>query len=164
MGGRFPDAEDALQALPGVGPYTAAAVAAIAFGARATVVDGNVERVTARLFAVEAPLPQAKPELRAHAASLTPKARPGDFAQAMMDLGATVCTPKSPNCSACPLSARCRAHETGRATDLPLRAPKKLKPVRYGAVFILLSANGEVFLIRRPPKGAAWRHAGPAIL
>ena len=123
-GGRFPDTEDGLRALPGVGAYTAAAVAAIAFGRPAVVVDGNVERVMARLFAVETPLPAAKPRLRALAAALTPAERAGDHAQAMMDLGATVCTPTRPACGICPLVGDCAGRRAGIAGELPRRAEK----------------------------------------
>ncbi|MGC9420414.1 MAG: A/G-specific adenine glycosylase, partial [Rhodovulum sp.] len=118
-GGRFPDTREGLQALPGIGPYTAAAIAAIAFDRAETVVDGNVERVMARLFAVETPLPTAKPELTALAARLTPDERPGCHAQAVMDLGATICTPKSPACGICPWMGACAARAQGIAADLP---------------------------------------------
>ncbi len=151
--GAFPETEDALRELPGVGPYTAAAIAAIAFDRPATVMDGNVERVMARLHAVETPLPQAKPILRAHAAALTPARRPGDYAQAVMDLGATICTPRSPACGRCPWSATCRARAEGRAADLPLRSPKAAKPVRRGVVFFAMRPDGAVLLERRAPGG-----------
>jgi A/G-specific adenine glycosylase len=152
-GGRFPDTEAGLRALPGVGPYTAAAVAAIAFDAPAVVVDGNVERVMARLFAVETPLPAAKPRLAALAAALTPVARPGDHAQAMMDLGATVCTPRRPDCTACPLAAHCAARARGIAADLPRRAPRPDKPLRQGIAWIARRTDGAWLLERRPPRG-----------
>ena len=122
--GRFPDTEDGLRELPGVGPYTAAAIAAIAFGRRAVVVDGNVERVVARLHAISTPLPAAKPEIRTYADRLTPAARAGDFAQAMMDLGATICTPKRPACALCPLKAGCKARKSNTPEAWPRRAPK----------------------------------------
>ncbi|PKP79357.1 MAG: A/G-specific adenine glycosylase [Alphaproteobacteria bacterium HGW-Alphaproteobacteria-2] len=131
-GGRFPGTAEALAQLPGVGPYTAAAVAAIAFDRPETVVDGNVERVVARLFAVETPLPAAKPVLRARAAELTPVRRAGDFAQGMMDLGATVCTPRRPTCGLCPLAGLCAARRAGLAETLPRRVPKAAKPLRFG--------------------------------
>ena len=152
FGGVFPADEAALRTLPGVGPYTAAAIAAIAFGLKATPVDGNIERVMARLHAVETPLPAAKPELKALAGALTPQRRAGDFAQALMDLGATVCTPKSPSCLSCPLAARCEGRRRGIAATLPRRADKAARPERSGAAFVL-TAEGHVLLRRRPPKG-----------
>jgi len=152
-GGRFPDTEAGLRELPGIGAYTAAAVAAIAFDRKATVVDGNVERVTARLFAVEEPLPAVKTRLRALAATLTPEQRPGDFAQATMDLGATVCTPRKPACLSCPWSAPCRARAAGIAEELPRKAGKADKPARRGTAFVVLSGADEVLLRRRAPKG-----------
>ncbi len=151
--GQFPETESALLDLPGIGPYTAAAVAAIAFGRKTTPVDGNVERVIARLFSVEDPLPGVKPVLKEHAASLTPERRPGDYVQAVMDLGATICTPRSPACSLCPWQHRCTAHHQGRAADLPRRQKKPPKPTRFGTVFWLENSSGEVLLQRRPPKG-----------
>lgn len=151
-GGRFPDSEEGLRALPGIGAYTAAAIAAIAFDRRAVVVDGNVERVVARLFAVELPLPGAKPELHALADRITPGARPGDFAQAMMDLGATICTPRSPKCLICPLAETCAGRAGGAPERFPLKAPKKVKPVRHGTLF-WLERDGAVLLVRRPAKG-----------
>jgi len=153
LGGRFPDTAEALRALPGIGPYTAAAIAAIAFDEAATVVDGNVERVVSRLWAVETPLPAAKPELTALAARLTPSARPGDHAQAMMDLGATICTPRNPACALCPISDFCAAKAVGIAADLPRKAPKPEKPVRLGFAYVALDAAGGVLLERRPEKG-----------
>ncbi len=151
--GRFPKTEAELMELPGIGPYTAAAIAAIAFGKGATPVDGNVERVVARLFAVETPLPEAKPELKALASTLTPQGRTGDFAQAMMDLGATVCTPKRPSCMICPLKEVCRANERGLAGELPYRSPKGERPTRRGIAFLALSEDGLVLLRRRPDSG-----------
>ena len=153
LGGRFPDDEAGLRALPGIGPYTAAAIAAIAFDRPATPVDGNVERVVARLFAVETPLPKAKPELYGLAEGLTPGRRPGDFAQAMMDLGATVCLPKRPRCLACPLAERCAARAAGSAGDLPRRAARAPRPTRHGVAFWLVDEAGAVLLRRRPDKG-----------
>jgi A/G-specific adenine glycosylase len=153
LGGRFPEDEAGLRALPGIGPYTAAAIAAIAFDRPATPVDGNVERVVARLFAVETPLPKAKPELREIAGGLTPRRRPGDFAQAMMDLGATVCLPKRPRCLACPLAERCAARAAGSAGDLPRRAAKAPRPTRHGVAFWLVDEAGAVLLRRRPETG-----------
>jgi A/G-specific adenine glycosylase len=152
-GSRFPDSEAALAALPGIGPYTAAAIAAIAFDRPATPVDGNVERVTARLFAVETPLPKAKAELRRLAEGLTPPERPGDFAQAMMDLGATVCLAKRPRCLACPLTAPCAARAAGTAEALPRRAAKAPRPMRHGVAFWLVDRDGAVLLRRRPDEG-----------
>jgi len=153
MSGLFPQSEAELLRLPGVGPYTAAAIASIAFGASATVVDGNVERVMARLFAEVTPLPAVKPALRAHAARLTPQKRAGDHAQALMDLGATICTPKNPRCEACPLKAVCCAHKRGDAASLPNRSPKKPKPVRHGIVYFARRDDGHVLLETRPPNG-----------
>ena len=151
-GGRFPDSEQALRALPGVGAYTAAAVAAIAFGRRAVVVDANVERVVARQFAVETPLPAARAELRPLTDSLTPDHRAGDFAQAMMDLGATLCTPRRPNCLLCPVAAPCRARVEGRAEAFPVKPPRKERPERRGHAFWVERA-GEVLLVRREGRG-----------
>lgn len=153
LGGVFPDTEEELLKLPGIGRYTAAAVAAIAFGRRAVVVDGNVERVVARYFRVETPLPAAKPELHRLAATLTPDHRAGDFAQAMMDLGATVCLPRGPKCLLCPLEADCRAKAAGIAQELPRRQPKAAKPTRRAVAFCLQGPGGELLLRRRPEKG-----------
>jgi A/G-specific adenine glycosylase len=171
LGGRFPEAEPALAALPGVGAYTAAAIAAIAFDRPATVVDGNVERVMARLHAVEAPLPAAKPRLRTLARELTPVRRPGDYAQAVMDLGATVCTPRNPACGLCPWRGPCRARRSGIAAELPRRAPKPPKPVRRGIAYLALRADGAVLVEERPARGllggmlglpgTAWTEAAP---
>ena len=151
--GGFPADEAGLRELPGIGPYTAAAIAAIAFDRRAVVVDGNVERVVARLFAIETPLPQARTEIRARADELTPHERAGDFAQAMMDLGATICTPQKPACVLCPLSPDCVARKTGAPEAWPRRAPKPERPERRGAVFVATRADGAVLLRTRPPKG-----------
>ncbi|MFY0612322.1 MAG: A/G-specific adenine glycosylase [Hyphomicrobiaceae bacterium] len=153
FGGNFPKRESELLTLPGVGPYTAAAIASIAHGERATPVDGNIERVVARLFAVRQPLPDAKRQLRDLAVTLTPELRAGDFAQAMMDLGATVCTPKRPSCLVCPLQDVCEAHALGVAAELPYRAAKRAKPVRRGIAFVAVSENGHVLLRRRPDTG-----------
>jgi A/G-specific adenine glycosylase len=152
-GGRFPRSEAALLELPGIGPYTAAAIAAIAFDAPATAVDGNVERVVARLYAVMQPLPAAKPELRRLAQRLTPAGRTGDHAQAMMDLGATVCTPKRPSCLTCPVADLCAGRAQGVAVQLPLRAPKAGRPVRRALAFVALREDGCVLLRRRPQAG-----------
>ena len=151
--GRFPRTATGLQELPGIGPYTAAAIAAIAFGARTTPVDGNIERVVARLFAVREPLPKSKPALRGLAATLTPEMRAGDFAQAMMDLGATVCTPRRPSCLMCPLSHRCDASALGIEATLPARVEKGERPTRRSTAFVALREDGHVLLRRRPKAG-----------
>jgi len=154
LNGVFPDTEDGLRALPGIGPYTAAAIAAIAFDRRAAVVDGNVERVLCRFFEITDPLPAAKAPVKEAMAALTPEDRPGDFAQAVMDLGATICTPKRPACAICPWSVGCAGRKSGLAASLPIKAPKKEKPTRHGAAFVAVNAaDGAVFLRRRPPKG-----------
>ncbi len=152
-GGGFPETRDGVLSLPGIGPYTAAAIAAIAYGHSETVVDGNIERVMARLYDVHTPLPVAKPELTALAATLTPQDRAGDYAQAVMDLGATICTPKSPACGICPWSSACKARVNGTAADLPKRAPKTRKPTRYGIAYIARRNDGAWLLERRPDKG-----------
>lgn len=152
-GGRFPDTEAGLLALPGVGAYTAAAVAAIAFGEAANVVDGNVERVMSRLFAVETPLPAARPELRTLAGSLVRDQRPGDWAQALMDLGATVCRPKSPLCGDCPVTVWCAGHASGQPERYPLKLKKAERPHRSGVAWVLRDGRGRVALVRRPDKG-----------
>ncbi|MGB1875410.1 MAG: A/G-specific adenine glycosylase [Rhodospirillaceae bacterium] len=151
--GVFPKAEDALLALPGIGPYTAAAITAIAFGRKAVVVDGNVERVMARLYAVEEPMPNVKGQLKTLAADLTTDDRPGDYAQAVMDLGATVCTPKSPSCVLCPWQKPCLGHHLGIASELPRKAPKKERPTRRGICFWLTRSDGAILLHRRPTRG-----------
>jgi A/G-specific adenine glycosylase len=151
-GGRFPDTEEALRALPGLGAYTAAAVAAIAFGRRAVVVDANVERVVARLFTIATPLPAARPLVRAAADAITPDARAGDFAQAMMDLGATICTPRKPACGICPLRRDCAAFATADPAAFPVKAAKKAKPHRQGHGW-WIERDGHVWLVRRPDKG-----------
>ena len=152
-GGKFPATESELRKLPGVGDYTAAAIAAIAFDVPATPVDGNVERVVVRLFAVTTPSPQAKGEIRALAATLTPSKRPGDFVQAMMDLGATICTPRRPACGLCPSRSVCRAYAQGLAEALPYRAGKEERPVRRGVAFVAHRDDGAVLLRERPLKG-----------
>ncbi len=151
LGGCFPDDEAALRALPGIGRYTAAAVAAIAFGRRATVVDGNVERVMARMFRVTDPVPKSKPGFYRLAESLTPAERSGDYAQAVMDLGATICTPRNPRCLLCPWSGSCAGRDI--AATLPRRAPKKARPLRRGVAYWLTRADGAILLRRRPEKG-----------
>jgi A/G-specific adenine glycosylase len=151
--GKFPDTVAGLQDLPGIGPYTAAAVAAIAFGQRAAAIDGNAERVLARLYSIETPLPGAKSEIKAKAAAIMPVARPGDFAQAMMDLGATICAPKHPSCDLCPLLKFCRGHASGCPESLPRKAPRRERPLRHGAVFFVRRRDGAVLVRTRPPKG-----------
>jgi A/G-specific adenine glycosylase len=152
-GGEFPRSEAELRALPGVGSYTAAAIAAIAFDAPASPVDGNIERVIARLFALAAPLPAAKPELRRLACALTPRHRAGDFAQAMMDLGATICTPKKPACWLCPWNGSCAAFARGDAETFPRRAPKREGALRRGAAFVARRADGFLLMRTRPATG-----------
>ncbi|QJF53057.1 A/G-specific adenine glycosylase [Roseobacter ponti] len=152
-GGAFPADHAALLGLPGIGPYTAAAISSIAFDLPHAVLDGNVERVMARLYDIHTPLPDAKPELLARAESLTPATRPGDYAQAVMDLGATICTPKSPACGICPLRDPCRARQRGTAPELPKKLPKKAKPVRHGRVYLGQRADGAWLLETRPDKG-----------
>jgi len=153
LDGRFPEDEAALIALPGIGAYTAAAISAIAFGRRASALDGNGERVIARLYAVKTPLPAAKPELRRLAARLVPESRPGDYAQALMDLGAAICTPVKPKCALCPWRGSCRARIAGIAESLPVRAAKKPKPQRHGVAFWAERPDGAVLLRRRPERG-----------
>lgn len=151
-GGRFPDSEAALGALPGIGDYTAASVAAIAFGRPAVVVDANIERVVARHRLIETPLPLAKREIRAALAPLVPDNRPGDFAQALMDLGATVCTPRAPACAVCPVMADCRARGRADIERLPVKPPKKAKPHRHGLAH-WIEQDAAIWLVRRPDKG-----------
>jgi A/G-specific adenine glycosylase len=152
-GGVFPDTEDGLRSLPGIGDYTAAAVAAIAFNRQAAVMDGNVERVISRLYAIDAPLQGSKPAMKAKVRLLTPVDRPGDFAQAMMDLGATICTPKRPACALCPLREGCIALAEHDPERFPVKAAKKDKPVRVGAAFVAVTPDGEVLLRRRIETG-----------
>lgn len=151
--GVFPQDEKELQVLPGIGPYTSAAIASIAFGRVANVVDGNVERVMARLYAMGTPLPKGKVKLKELAALHVPKKRVGDYAQALMDLGATVCTPRSPKCGLCPWRSSCAAHEKGKEEGYPKREKKKPKPVRYGTAFVALDAHGRVLLRKRSETG-----------
>jgi A/G-specific adenine glycosylase len=151
--GNFPDTHAELMTLPGIGPYTAAAIASIAFDRAEVVVDGNVERVMARLFDIHTPLPAAKPELTEKAASLTPDRRAGDYAQAVMDLGATICTVRNPACGLCPLCDICSARRAGTAPDLPKRMPKKPKPTRHGIVYLAQTSEGAWLMERRPDKG-----------
>ncbi len=152
-GGAFPDDEAALLDLPGIGPYTAAAIAAIAFDRKASPVDGNIERVVSRLYAVDEPLPKGKVRIKALAAALTPARRPGDFAQAMMDLGATICTPRSPACPLCPWMEPCTARAEGDPARYPVKAPKTAKPARAGIAFLAVRADGAVLMRTRPDKG-----------
>lgn len=152
-GGVFPTDHDDLLKLPGIGPYTAAAISSIAFDNRHVVVDGNVERVMSRLYNIHTPLPTAKPELTAKAEHLTPRARTGDYAQAVMDLGATICTPKSPACGICPWREPCAARKAGTANVLPKKVPKKPKPIRHGSIYLARRADGAWLLERRPEKG-----------
>ncbi len=156
MGG-FPRTAESLRALPGIGAYTAAAVAAIAFDEPVVPADGNVERVVARLLAEETPLPAAKPRLAAAAsgfmADAAARARPGDFAQALFDLGATICTPKAPACALCPWRGACLAQQRGIQAELPRKSPKRARPLRHGAHFLLADAAGRMLLRRRPPRG-----------
>ena len=151
--GRFPEMREDLLRLPGIGPYTAAAISAIAFDRPEAVVDGNVERVMSRLFRVETPLPKAKPELVALATRLTPAARPGDYAQAVMDLGATICTPKSPACGICPWVRACSAYAAGRQLELPKRTARPARPVRYGIAYLARRADGAWLVQTRPESG-----------
>jgi A/G-specific adenine glycosylase len=151
--GEFPASETELRALPGIGDYTAAAIAAIAYDLPATPVDGNVERVVARLYAVSTPLPAAKPEIRRLAGGLTPQHRAGDFAQAMMDLGATLCTPKTPACALCPWNESCAAYAQVEAELFPYRIPKREGRLRRGAAFVVRRADGMVLVRTRPAKG-----------
>ncbi|MBB6466991.1 A/G-specific adenine glycosylase [Aminobacter lissarensis] len=152
-GSRFPDNEDGLRALPGIGPYTAAAIASIAFNRPAAVVDGNVERVVTRLFSIATPLPHAKVEIRAHVERMLAAARPGDFAQAMMDLGATICTPRRPRCMLCPLRSDCSAVVSGDPEFYPVKPAKAERPQRRGAAFVAVRSDGAVLLRKRPGKG-----------
>ncbi|PSJ61419.1 A/G-specific adenine glycosylase [Pseudaminobacter soli (ex Li et al. 2025)] len=152
-GGSFPDTESGLRALPGIGPYTAAAIAAIAFDQPAAVMDGNVERVMTRLYMIDTPLPEAKAEIRSLLETLVPQKRPGDFAQAMMDLGATICTPRRPRCMLCPLRDDCQVLGQADPEFYPVRAPKAEKPSRRGAAFVAVRDDGAILLRKRPEKG-----------
>jgi A/G-specific adenine glycosylase len=177
--GGFPRGIEGLRALPGIGPYTANAVGAIAFGVPALPVDGNIERVAARIFAIREPVPGGKPAIAAAAqiflADKAARAAPGDFAQALFDLGATICTPKTPSCGSCPWASSCAALAQNIAADLPARAKKPERPKRTGTAYVLMDKEGDVLLIRRPDKGllggmlalpesppgdAHWRDAG----
>ncbi len=151
--GKFPQTAAELQKLPGIGPYTSAAIAAIAFGERTTVVDGNIERVSTRHTANSTPLPQVKEHCREFMDRVTPADRPGDFVQAMMDLGATICTPRNPACSLCPINDDCQGHIQQIAEQFPVKAPKKPKPTRVGAAFVAQRPDGAIWLTKRPNKG-----------
>ncbi len=153
LGGRFPETEAELERLPGIGPYTAAAIAAIAFERPAAVVDGNVERVIARLYALEKPLPRARGRIRELAAALTPTRRPGDYAQAVMDLGSLVCTPREPACGRCPWADSCAARALGIAEELPRKPARPARPTLSAVAYVLVRDDGAVFLRRRAPTG-----------
>ena len=153
LGGRFPGTEAGLRELPGIGTYTASAIAAIAFDRPAVVVDGNVERVVSRLFSIATPLSEAKGEIRALVEKMVPDKRPGDFAQAMMDLGATICTPRRPRCMLCPLREDCSAILSGDPERFPVRLPKPDKPLRRGAAFVAVRGDGAILLRKRAEKG-----------
>lgn len=149
----FPDDIAALKALPGIGDYTSAAIAAIAYNKPAAVMDGNVERVVSRLFAISTPLPVAKAEIKTKVAQLLDPARAGDFAQATMDLGATICSPKRPACNRCPINDNCQALAKSDPELFPVKAPKKTKPKRMGAAFVVMRDDGAIVLEKRPPNG-----------
>ena len=172
LDGKFPDTEEGLLALPGIGPYTAAAIGAIAFDLPLTVLDGNVERVMARLHSEMEPLPGAKETLRSHAKVVTPLHRPGDYAQAIMDLGATICTPRNPACGICPWRDECRGRQKGIHESLPRKTPRATKPVRHGIAWVAMDTNGSILTERRPGKGllggmlavptTEWRERSPS--
>ena len=151
--GRFPDEVSGLRGLPGIGPYTAGAIAAIAFGRRSTVVDGNIERVLARFFAITTPLPAAKPEIGDHYDAILPSERPSDFPQALMDFANAVCTPRNPGCQVCPLGEGCAARRAGTPEAWPVKAPKKTKPERLGIAFVAIAGDGRAFMVTRPERG-----------
>ena len=151
--GKFPSTAAGLKELPGIGEYTSAAIAAIAFGEQAAVVDGNVERVVSRLFAIDTPLPAAKTQIRVLMGELTPDDRPGDFAQAVMDLGATICTPRRPACAICPVNDGCKALAAHDPETFPVKAPKAQKPIRVGAAFIAIAGDGSILLRKRKGQG-----------
>lgn len=152
-GGKFPDTYEDLLKLPGIGPYTAGAISAIAFDQPSVVVDGNVERVMSRVYEIYTPLPAAKPELTELAKALTPLTRAGDYAQAVMDLGATICTPKSPACGICPWHTGCKARTGTNPAELPRKIPKKAKPIRLGYLYLGQREDGAYLVERRPDKG-----------
>ena len=152
MRGRFPETAEALRELPGVGGYTSGAIAAIAYDERQAAMDANAERVIARLYAIQTPMPKAKPELHARCMALVPP-RAGDFAQALMDLGSAICTPKQPTCQNCPWQEHCLARRKGIQETLPVKAPKMARPLKRGAAFVAIDARGHVLLVKRPDKG-----------
>lgn len=151
--GNFPNTEKELLALPGIGPYTAAAVAAIAFNEHATVVDGNVERVISRVFRIKEALPKSKPQIREKAEGLTCKNRSGDYAGAIMDLGATICKPKKPKCEECPVSSLCKSYNKDDVETFPRKEKKAKKKIEHGQVFVIQNTKGELFLQQRPDTG-----------
>lgn len=153
LDGTFPNTTDDLMKLPGIGPYTSAAIAAIAFDQPAAVMDGNVERVMSRLHCVEIPLPTSKPDLKLLTEAHTPQTRPGDYAQAVMDLGATICSPKNPACGICPWKDPCKARAAGIAAELPRKLPKAQKPTRKGFAYVAQRNDGAWLLETRPEKG-----------
>ncbi len=152
-GGQFPSEESDLRALPGIGAYTAAAIAAIAFDRKASPVDGNIARIVARLFAIEEPIAKARAKIAARAAALTPSVRPGDFAQALMDIGSMICTPRGPDCPACPMRAICAAAASGDPQAYPRKSARQVRPARSGAAFFAEAGDGGVLLRTRPPNG-----------
>jgi A/G-specific adenine glycosylase len=153
LDGNFPCSVEGLKELPGIGDYTAAAISAIAFQQTAAVVDGNIERVITRQYSIPDPMLKAKELVREKVAELLPRERPGDFAQAMMDLGASLCSPKKPACSLCPVSTSCSAHLAGNPESFPVKLPKAVKPLRHGAAFVIMNSKGEVYLQKRADKG-----------
>jgi A/G-specific adenine glycosylase len=152
-GGHFPASAEELARLPGIGAYTSAAIASIAFNEPIAVIDGNVERVISRLFGITTPLPAAKPLIREKLQPLVPRERAGEFAEALMDLGATICTPKKPACSLCPWSEPCIARRDGRQLELPVKTDKAPRPTRYGSAYVARRPDGAILLRRRPPRG-----------
>ncbi len=151
--GSFPEEAEALRKLPGIGEYTSAAIAAIAFGRAEPVVDGNIERIITRLYRIDTPLPKAKPCVRQVMAKLVPDSRPGDFVQAMMDLGASICSPRDPDCDACPIGGHCEAMQTEDPARWPIKTLKKAKPERVGAAYVAVGDDGTILLQKRADKG-----------
>lgn len=152
-GGRFPQTAEELQKLPGIGPYTSAAIASIAFDSPAPVVDGNIERVLSRLFAIKTTLPKSKEKIKTYAAKLTPQKQSGDYAEAMMDLGATICTPQNPKCLLCPVNDLCKARAEGMEAQLPKKEKKKPRPEKTGTAYAFVAPDGSVLIRKRPEKG-----------